>query len=132
VSSEKHTGQLKRICGPLISFLRWLVSYEDDNIFYERFVHLSVDDLNKISFAKHILRGSDGKLSLSIPGQSRGGSSEDAFELLSILLLDHRNVEDEVEPIDVGFLLDGSKVAQDHFEEWLQKSNLEHVRCQVV
>lgn len=128
VDSEKHDGQLKRICGPLITLLRWLVQYDEDNIFYERFVHLSVDELAKVNFPKHILRNSDGKLGgISIPGQSRSGSSEDAFDLLSTLLADHRNTEDEPEPVDIGLLLNGSKVCQDRFEEWLQKSNVEHI-----
>jgi hypothetical protein len=126
--SEKHGGQLKRICGPIIAFLRWLVSFDEDNIFYERFVHLPVDELMKINFPKHILRhNKDGKINISIPGQSRSGSVEDAFDLLSIVLADHRSVEGEVDPVDISYLVGGSKLCQDRFEEWLHKSSAEHV-----
>eukprot|EP00981_Chlorochromonas_danica_P006020 scaffold1244_cov162-Ochromonas_danica.AAC.56 len=124
VDSEKHDGQLKRICGPIITFLHWLVSYEEDSIYYDRFMRLPMDELLKINFSKHILRSTDNKLAITIPGHSRSGSAEDAFELLAMLLADHRNLEDDPEPIDIGILLNGSKACQDRFEEWLQKSNI--------
>ncbi|RYG99531.1 hypothetical protein EON65_50205, partial [archaeon] len=124
--SEKHDGQLKRICGPVISLLRWLVTYEEDTIFYERFVHLTAEELVKINFPKHILRNSS-NLKLNLPGQSRSGSSEDAFELLSILLSDHRNIEDEVDPLNMDYLLCSDKMCMQAFEDWLQTSNTEHI-----
>lgn len=126
VDSEKHDGQLKRICGPIITFLHWLISFEEDSIYYDRFMRLPIDELLKINFSKHILRSADNKLAITIPGHSRSGSAEDAFELLAMLLADHRNLEDDPEPIDIGILLNGSKACQDRFEEWLQKSNVEH------
>lgn len=122
--SEKHDGQLKRISGPLIGFLRWLVTFPDDSIYSDRFIRLSQEELNKINFPKHI---SSTENRFNIPGQSRSGSSLDAFELLCVLINEHRNVEDEFEPVDLNFLLRGNKQCQDRFEEWLQKSNVEHV-----
>ena len=127
VDSEKHDGQLKRICAPLISLLRWLVTFPDDTIYYERFIHLSKDELVKVNFPKHILK-TEAKGTINISTNQRSGSSEDAFELLCILINDHRNLEDEVDPIDIMFLLKGSQQCQEKFEEWLQKANLEHVR----
>ncbi len=123
--SEKHDGQLKRICAPLIGFLKWLVTFPDDSIYSERFVRLSQEDLNKVNFPKHISSSSENRF--NIPGQSRSGSWLDAFELLCILINEHRNIEDEIEPVDLNLLLRGNKQCQIRFEEWLQKSNVEHV-----
>jgi hypothetical protein len=57
--TAKHSGQLKRIAITtinLLSFLLTLETREDDteNIFYERFIQLSVDELVKINFYRHI------------------------------------------------------------------------------
>lgn len=128
VDSDKHDGQLKRICGPLISFLRWLVTFEADTIYFDRFVHLPQEDLYKINFPRHILKQGEGKLALNIPGQSRGGSTDDAFYLLSLLINEHKNIDDEPDPINCSNLLRSNKLCQSKFEEWLQKSNLQQVR----
>ena len=62
--SENHEGQLKRICPVAINLLKFLVALEPielfegmepTNIFYERFVRISVPMLNKINFKLHIL-----------------------------------------------------------------------------
>ena len=57
--TAKHSGQLKRISITtinLLSFLLTLETRDDDveNIFYERFIQLSVDELVKINFFRHI------------------------------------------------------------------------------
>ena len=103
------------------------MTFPDDSIYYDRFVRLGKEELVKINFPKHILKN-EAKIAINIPGQSRSGSAEDAFELLCILLSDHHNADDEVDQIDLKFLLKGNQLCQEKFEEWLQKSNLEHVR----
>lgn len=127
IESDKHPGQLKRICGPLLSFVRWLL-HQTDDIYLNNFVKLSQEELYKINFPKHILNQSEsGKLTINIGTSSRGSKAEDAFELLHILYQDHRNFEDEQEPIDINYLLQGDTVCYDRFHAWLQKSNLDTV-----
>lgn len=129
IESDKHPGQLKRICGPLLSFVRWLL-HQTDDIYLNNFVKLPQEELYKINFPKHILNQSEsGKLTIHIGGaSSRGSKADDAFELLHILYQDHRNSEDEQEPIDINYLLQGDTVCYDRFHTWLQKSNLDTVR----
>ncbi len=125
VESEKHDGQLKRICAPAITLLHWLVTFIDDTIYYERFIRLTKDELIKVNFPKHILQPTtENKLTLT---RSRINTDDSVFELLSILLHDHRNIDDDLEAVDIPYLLGGSKVCQDRLEDWLQKANLEHV-----
>eukprot|EP01033_Poteriospumella_lacustris_P015418 gene15418-11025_t len=126
IESDKHPGQLKRICGPLLSFVRWLL-HQTDDIYLNNFVKLPQEELYKINFPKHILNQSEsGKLTIHIGGaSSRGSKADDAFELLHILYQDHRNSEDEQEPIDINYLLQGDTVCYDRFHTWLQKSNLD-------
>jgi hypothetical protein len=129
-NSGKHGGQLKRIAAPIISLIRWLITFETDdefgNIYYERFVHLAPSELVKINFERHINKvgGTDSKF-----GQSRQGSCEDAFELLSVLTNDHRNMEGEDDPLDVNQLLNGNKQCIEEFNKWLQKQTSDHVSC---
>ncbi len=133
VNSGKHGGQLKRICGPIITLIRWLVTFETDdefgNIYYERFVHLPVTELLKINFEKHV-----NKVGTASSGgsQSRLGNCDDAFELLSILSNDHRTPEGEDDPVDVSYLLGGSKICVELFNKWLQKQTSDHVTDRVL
>ncbi len=132
INSEKHDGKLKRICAPLIAFLRWLV-HDPDEVYITQFVRLSAEELVKINFSKHILGAHDDgnmKVSFNISG-TRSGSSEDAFVLLHILANDHRNLEDEFDPIDLDYLLQGNRACRDRFSAWLNKSNFEIVRSTV-
>ena len=126
VNSGKHGNQLKRICGPVISLIHWLVTFETDdefgNIYYERFVHLPVSELLKINFEKHVNKV------VGSGGQARLGSCEDAFVLLSILMNDHRSLEGEDDPVDVDELLGGNKSCVEQFNKWLQKQTADHVR----
>jgi len=57
LASGNHSGQLKRICGPAIGLITFLLTtqFEGDNIFYERFILLPVQGLKLINFVKHIL-----------------------------------------------------------------------------
>jgi hypothetical protein len=128
VDSEKHDGQLKRICAPLISLLRWLVTFPDDTIYFDRFIHLSKEELVKVNFPKHITAADvlPSKTALNI-SSSRSGSRDDAFELLCVLINDHRSIDDEPDPIDIMFLLKGNQQCQEKFEDWLQRANLDHV-----
>jgi hypothetical protein len=125
IESEKHDGHLKRVCAPAINLLHWLVTFNGDDMYYERFIRLPKDELVKINFPKHILQPQqENKLSLS---KSKVNTIDNVFELLSILLHDHRNFEDDLEAVDIPYLLGGSKLCQDRLEDWLQKANLEHV-----
>ena len=65
LDSENHAGQLKRICAPIIKFIRWLITLEPneevvnpesfDNAYRRRFLCLPEHELRKINFPKHIL-----------------------------------------------------------------------------
>jgi len=96
--SEKHSGQLKRTASNAVSLLKWLVTLDDDepereSIFYNRFVCLPEAELAKIGFERHAFTGSD---------RSRTGNRDDAFELLSIILLDHRSPDNtELQPLTI-------------------------------
>lgn len=127
INSGKHGGQLKRICAPCISMLRWIVTMETDdelgNIYYERFVHQPMSELYKINFEKHITQQPEGGgMSFGGGGKSRSGNCEDAFELLMILVNDHRNEDGYDEPVDAYEMLNGNKVAYDMFKKWAAKS----------
>lgn len=128
LESEKQPGQLKRSSGPLLSLLCWLV-HQTDDIYLNNFVRLSTEHLSKINFPKHILNNNESsKLVLNIGRQTKRNRAEEAFELLLILYQDHRNAEDEQDPIDLNFLLQSDQVCIDRFHSWLQKSNLDYVR----
>ena len=85
--SSKHAGQLKRIAAPVIELIRWLIKLDMsgdrnsdgaendnniyDNIFYDQFICLTEEDLQKVSFQKHILLGD-----ASSSSSARGGSQD--------------------------------------------------------
>lgn len=106
------------------------MTLEDDSIYYDRFIRLPAQELVKINFPKHILGLTDSKFSLKSKNKDSG--SEEAFELLSILISEHRNIDDEIEPIDLPLLLHDDKMCRDKFEAWLQKTNSEHVNEIVI
>jgi hypothetical protein len=128
IESDKHDGQLKRIAAPAITLLHALVTCADDEIYLDRFIRLTKEELFKINFPKHILRPADGRKLTTALTRAKTNTDDAVYELLSILLHEHLNVEGELEAVDMPFLLQGSKLCQDRFEEWLQKENLEHVR----
>ena len=102
-SSSKHEGQLKRIAAPVIALIKFLISIDlneekksgngrgeeegnvYDNIFYDQFICLPIEELRKIHFAKHVLGH----------GDARGGNADDALELLSVVMRDHRDLDGE-------------------------------------
>lgn len=128
MASDKHDGQLKRICAPCIKLLRFLVQFdsegEEDSVFLDRFVSLAREDLALIQFSKHILND-DHKSGLL--GKSRAGNADDAMELLSVILTYHRDSEGNDDPIDINFFLGDSKATRDRFTNWLQKTANEEV-----
>lgn len=140
LNSAKHGGQLKRICAPVISLIRFLVQFDSDindeeNIFFERFVQLPAEVLIMANFSKHILNDGDSlnnKTSKSSSGQSRHGSAEDALELLSIIMTDHRAVDEEgsthADPLSLDIFLRDSKECKDRFSAWLQRSENEKIK----
>ena len=131
LESDKHDGQLKRVAVPATNLLHALVTFSEDEIYFDRFIRLPKDELVKINFPKHILRPTEGN-KLTALTRSKADINDDVFELLSILLHEHLNAEGDLEAVDIPFVLQGSKICQDHFEEWLQKENLDHVRIEYV
>lgn len=144
IDSDKHDGQLKRIAAPAIALAKWLVTTDvygesSQNLFYERFVHLSLSELRKINIPKHVLNSPEGSTgsagqpsqanSQKVIGNSNGrsGSLEDAFTLVSIVMQDHQNMDDEPEPLDVMELFENNKACKERYTIWLQKSKAEHV-----
>jgi hypothetical protein len=127
IDSEKHEGQLKRICQPAISLITWLVTfdgYSGENIFYERFAQTSIQDLLKINFTKHILNennDANNDIFSFFTTNTRIGSSEDAMELLSIIMRDHRTIDGESEIVDVNVLLNHKIQCREMFTQWIQK-----------
>lgn len=118
--------------------VKWLItseSYQDENIFYDRFVHLPERYYRQINFSKHILnmndRGKTNSINLAA-NNSRSGNSEDAFVLLSIILKDHRNFETlDNEPLDLETLLP-DKTCRDKFTQWYQRTATQKVALLII
>jgi len=129
MDSGKHGGQLKRVAAPAIGLVRFLVTLppwglEGDsnmfNMFFEIFVSLTTEELSKINFIKHILGEERG----GIFGDSRSGNTEDALEILALLVREHRNPDgDQPEPIDITLFLGDNKPCRDRLNQYMQKSN---------
>jgi hypothetical protein len=117
LDSEKHAGQLKRIAGPAIALVKWLITfteYGNDNIFYDRFVQLSEADYIKMNFSKHINQD------IKSQTTSRLGSSADAYLIITIITRDHRNPDTgEQDPLELIVLIP-EKIARDKYQAWLQ------------
>jgi len=96
------------------------------NMFFEIFVSLTVEDLSKINFIKHILGEQNGGGGLF--GDARSGSADDALEILAVLMREHRTVDgDQPDPIDITLLLGDNKTCRDRLNQYMQKSNSEVV-----
>jgi hypothetical protein len=128
LASGNHSGQLKRICGPAIGLITFLLTtqFEGDNIFYERFILLPVQGLKLINFVKHILSLDNITKGLTL-SESRDGSPEDAMKILTILLQDHRTPDGDNDPIDLNEMLDNNSVCIDKFKQWCHKSAVDQV-----
>lgn len=98
-----------------------------DEVYFATFTRLAAEELVKINFPKHILNQTEPKITLNLQGQTRSGSSDDAFSLLQVLYTDHRTIDDEPDPIDIGYLLQNNKVCLDKFAAWMQRSNFDFV-----
>ena len=83
VKSEKHKGELKRICSPTLSLIRWLICHESDsergNFYYTRFIQLPLSKLKLIDFPKHVM--------LYKHKKSKKTKRDDAFVLITILVV---------------------------------------------
>ena len=132
-ASTQHAGQLKRIAGPIIELIRWLISIdmnnpandqkleaEGNNIFYDQFTNLPLEQLQKINFSKHILLLHDGS-------NIRSGNEECALELLSVLVRDHRDQDGAYDPVDEDFLLDHNQECKSKFTAYLLRTNAEEL-----
>ena len=133
IDSGKHGGQLKRICAPVIGLIRYLISLppfgrdiesSEYNMFFEIFVTIPMQELSRINFVKHILGEADRG---SLFGSNRSGGANDALEILSILVRDHRTPEGDPDPIDVTQLLGDNKICRDRLNQYMQKTNSEVV-----
>ncbi len=123
VDSDSKKNQLKRICVYVIATIQHLIKIdfgEDSfNVFFERFIRLPLEDLQKLNFCAHMQLGKRDK-NVGIAG---------VCELISVILRDHRNAEtDLAEPIDINELLDGDEDCRSAFLQWLQAASSVDVR----
>ena len=113
VESDSHKNQLKRICGPVVSMIKVLINIDfgdADNIFLERFIRLPLDDLLQMNYCAHILASQ----------KDKNPQASDIFQLISLLLRDHRNSSTDLpEPLEVDALLEGNETCQEIFLRWL-------------
>lgn len=124
--SSKHDGQLKRTCLTAIQFLKTLVTIGDasGDVFRERFFSLPVHELLKINFATHITSDHASNI---ISGQSRYGSSKDAFEIMSLLAREHLDQDGQIDPLDINVLIDNDSTCHQKYMAWLQQSAAEEI-----
>lgn len=126
--SSNHGGQLKRICSDVISLIKILITLEPDeygeNIFFDRFMKIPVNNLREMNFSKHI---SPEGTSNFFSSTSRSGNVNDAFEILSLILEFHVNADDEPEPVDLNYLLQENVQSLESFRAWLRHSAAEEV-----
>lgn len=116
--SSKHDGCLKRSATNVIALVSWLLSfsfkkenhsnqYQDEdsyeNTFLTVFLRLQIDDYACMELGLHVLPDDRG-------GGNRGGSGEDAFDILSLLLRDHKDDEGQPAPLDLMSLLHQDEV----------------------
>ncbi|CAM9962670.1 unnamed protein product [Scytosiphon promiscuus] len=121
-SSTGTQGALKRTAATAISMLKWLVSLRDssgdENIFLARFLQVALEDLRKMRLELHLLITGTQKGSKA---SSRGGKSEEACEIVSLVLQRHRDDIGEAEEISVEELLPEEE-ARKIFVDWLQQT----------
>ena len=140
VESSSHEGSLKRICPPALSLLTTLIGpkspYADkpNNMFLDRLIRLPINELVKINFAKHIIPN-QGKVLTKITGNITGNANKqtlkaqrrDALELLSLLIYDHLNSDDEPETLDIDQLLNFNNKAKEKLKVFMKKHETERV-----
>lgn len=144
--SVKHEGQLKRIAGPAIELIRWLISFDMtgqqqkigsnlapnyDSIFYDQFICFTLEQLTKVNFSKHILGGmnmnSRNFLGFGGAKDIRSGSAADALELMAVLTRDHRDIDGNFEEVDVSELLNYNQYCKDVLEQYLTSRDAEEL-----
>ncbi len=125
--SEKNDGQLKRICGSVLSVLRTLLTldFADENIFLSVFVTLPIDKISQIHFAKHILP--EQASSILSGGKSKSPTADDACEILSILMNSPVNDDSDDSIFDIDQLLNHNTTCKEFFMQWLQRTANEEV-----
>jgi len=143
VKSDKHIGELKRICYPSIQLVRWLITHDvieldRGNFYYTRFVQLSLTKLKLIDFTKHILsynksnnNNNNNKSSSSssmLIKKSRNGNDDSCFVLLTIILNDYRTPEGKSNSIEVDELLNYNDTCHKKYDEW-QDANKTNEVC---
>lgn len=117
VQSEHHKAALKRICPVVMSLIGHLVSldYGDDseNIFFERYIRLPLDELIKLNFAAHMTEATK--------QSTDKGPLNNVCQLISLLLRDHCDVDtDQPDPLEIQSLLGDNGAITEHFMAWLQ------------
>ena len=112
--SKKKPGQLKRISQPVLSLIKYLVTCDydgEDNIFFDRFVSLSPNEYAKINFVRHILGDP----------ASKKGVGCDSMDLIKIIVEDHKDANNCLDPVDINILIGDNKVCRERLNAFLQQ-----------
>ena len=112
--SKKNPGQLKRISQPVLSLIKYLITCDydgEDNIFFDRFVSLQPAEYSKINFVKHILNDPN----------SKKGVGCDSMDLIKIIVEDHKDANNCLDPVDINLLIGDNKVCRERLNAFLQK-----------
>ncbi len=131
MESASHEGSLKRICGPALSLLKSLVtsdiliSTNNVNIFYERFVSLPQQEIMKINFSKHIVPTKN--MVSKVPKEVVNQQRQDAVELLGLLVYSRQNTLGDVEPFDVDALVNNNDRCKERLRLWMKRFEADRV-----
>lgn len=112
--SKKNPGQLKRISQPVLSLIKYLITCDydgEDNIFFDRFVSLTPEEYSKINFVKHILNDP----------ASKKGVGCDSMDLIKIIVEDHKDGNNCLDPVDINLLIGDNKVCRERLNAFLQQ-----------
>ena len=102
-----------------------------DNCFYDQFICLTLEQLTKVNFSKHILGGMNGNgknfLGFGVSKGIRSGSAADALELMAVLTRDHRDIDGNFEELDMSVLLNYNQFCKDTLEQYLASKDAEEL-----
>lgn len=136
VQSEHHKASLKRICPFVMSLISHLVGLDfgDDkeNIFYERYIRLPLNDLLKLNFVAHINEANKSAKDKSASSVLSNIPLSNVFQLISLQLRDHFNPEtDASDPIELQALIGQNEAITEQFVAWLQLSATNEIAVNV-
>eukprot|EP01041_Mallomonas_annulata_P007200 gene7200-14681_t len=128
-SSKGTEGILKRVCGPAMALLTWLLSLgsNSDNIYYDRFMALPISEILKINFVAHILSDNFNNIIKSV--QIKSTSSDDCYEIISLLVRNYKvlNSNEKSNRLDINILLENNTVCRQKYMQWLQQSAAQEI-----